>query len=100
MNIKILGTGCQNCMKLEANVKKSIGELGIKTELEKVTDMAKIISYGVMNTPALVIDEIVMSSGKIPDVASIKEMIQKKEKGEQQAQDKKCTGGCSCEGKC
>ncbi len=97
MIIKILGSGCPNCVKLEANAKKAVEELDAKAVIEKITDMGLIIGYGVMSTPALVIDEQVMSYGIIPGVPEIKEMITKRESRSQNA---KPTGGCSCGGKC
>ena len=57
MNIKILGTGCPNCQKLEANVKKVLEELKLEANVEKITDIMEIMSYGVMGTPALVVNE-------------------------------------------
>ena len=62
MKIKILGSGCPNCKILEANTKKAIEELKIKADVEKVTDIAKIIEYNLMSTPALVIDDKVVST--------------------------------------
>jgi small redox-active disulfide protein 2 len=64
MVIKILGTGCPKCKKLEENARQAIQQAGIEAEVEKVTDLGKIMDYGVMITPALVIGEKVVSSGK------------------------------------
>ena len=72
MKIEILGTGCPKCKKLEENAKKAVAEVGIKAEIIKVTDIAKIVEYGVMSTPALVIDGRVKSYGRIPDTNEIK----------------------------
>ncbi len=99
MVIKILGSGCPNCVKLEANAKKAVEELGVEVVIEKVIDMGLIIGYGVMSTPALVIDENIMSYGTIPAVEDIKEMISKNRKPQQEISTKP-TGGCSCGGKC
>ncbi len=66
LNIKILGTGCPNCNKLEEETKKAVGNLGIEAEFEKVTDYQKIMDYDILSTPGLVINEQVVSSGKIP----------------------------------
>lgn len=77
MNIKILGTGCPNCQKLEANTKQALEELKIEAVVEKVTEIQDIMSYGVMSTPALVIDEKVEVSGRIPDVSEIKTVLSK-----------------------
>ncbi len=65
MKIQILGSGCINCRKLEENAKMAIAELGISAEIEKVTEVDKIIEMGVMMTPALAIDGVVKSSGKV-----------------------------------
>ena len=75
MIIKILGTGCSNCKKLEANAKKAVEELGAETTIEKVTDMKDIMAYGVMRTPAIVINEKVKMYGKICTVDEIKKYI-------------------------
>lgn len=77
MTIKILGTGCPNCQRLEANTKQAIEELKINAQVVKITDIADIMSYGVMGTPALVVDEKVLVSGRIPDVEEIKIMLNK-----------------------
>ena len=75
MKIKILGTGCPKCKQLEANTKKALEETGKKAEIEKVTDVNKIIEAGVMATPALSIDGKVKSSGKVSSVEEIKELL-------------------------
>jgi len=75
MKIKVLGSGCPNCKVLEANTKKALEELKIKADVKKVTDMAKIVGYGVMSTPALVVDEKVVSSGRVLSVEEIKKLL-------------------------
>ncbi|OFI05932.1 hypothetical protein CLOACE_14070 [Clostridium acetireducens DSM 10703] len=75
MRIKILGSGCANCKKLEENTKKAIEELNIDAEVEKVTDFKDIVSYGVMKTPALVVDENVKIMGRVPSVEEIKKYL-------------------------
>lgn len=75
MKIEILGSGCSNCKKLEANAKKALAELGKKAEIVKVTEIDKIVEYGVMSTPALVIDGEVKSYGKVASVEEIKDML-------------------------
>lgn len=65
MKIKILGPGCKNCVALADNTKEALKELDIPAEIEKVTDYAAIASYGIMSTPALVVDEKVVSFGKV-----------------------------------
>lgn len=72
MNIKILGTGCKKCKKLEANTREAVQELGLDASVEKVEDIQGIMSYKVMSTPALVVDEKVVSAGKL---LSSKEVI-------------------------
>jgi small redox-active disulfide protein 2 len=76
MTIKILGSGCPNCQTLESNAKKAVEELGLKdVQIEHIYDINKIIEYGVMSTPAIVIDEQVKASGRIPDVEEIKSWL-------------------------
>lgn len=77
MNIKVLGSGCKNCQTLEQNVKAAISQLGIDASVEKVTDFVEIASFGVMATPALVIDGVVVSSGRVNDVTEIMTFLQK-----------------------
>lgn len=75
MKVKILGTGCPKCKKLEKIARDAISENDIDAEIEKVTEMKDILSYNVMMTPALVIDEEVKSSGKIPNKDEILEWL-------------------------
>jgi small redox-active disulfide protein 2 len=76
MEIKILGTGCPKCNSLDAAVKKAVEELGLKDAvIEHVDDIGKIIEYGVMSTPALVVDGKVKISGRVPSVADIKKIL-------------------------
>jgi small redox-active disulfide protein 2 len=71
MNIKVLGTGCAKCKKLYAEAEKAVASSGVAAELTKVEKIDEIMKYGVMMTPALVIDEEVKSSGRIPPAAEI-----------------------------
>ncbi len=73
--IQILGTGCPKCKKLAEQAEIAATELGIEHEIEKVTDINKILSFGVMITPALVVDGVVKVSGKIPSIDEIKSLI-------------------------
>ena len=75
MEIKVLGSGCPNCIKLEKNVKEALKLLGKEASVEKVTDYNDITSYGVMSTPALVVDGKVLFSGKVPNPKKLIEMI-------------------------
>ncbi|MCF7954206.1 MAG: thioredoxin family protein [Phycisphaerae bacterium] len=75
IKIQILGTGCPKCKKLTENANAAATELGIEYELEKVADINEIMKFGVMVTPALVIDGQVKISGKVPKVDEIKEML-------------------------
>ena len=75
MNIEILGMGCPKCKILYENTKKAVEEKGIQAEVVKIEDMDKITEYGVMMTPALVIDGEVKSSGKTPSTEEIKKWL-------------------------
>lgn len=75
MNIKILGSGCRKCNKLENNTKLAVEELGVNASIEKVTDFKEIMKYGVMQTPALVVDEKVKAVAKVPSVGEIKKIL-------------------------
>lgn len=75
MKIQILGTGCPKCNQLAENAKKAADELSLSYELEKVTDINKIIAFGVMMTPALAIDGTVKVVGKVPSVEEIKNIL-------------------------
>jgi small redox-active disulfide protein 2 len=75
MIIKVLGTGCASCKKLEENTKKAVEELGIEATIEKVTDFKQIMAYGVMKTPALVVDEKVKIMGRVPSPEEIKKYL-------------------------
>jgi small redox-active disulfide protein 2 len=73
--IEILGSGCANCKKLESNAREAVEKLGIEAEVVKVTEIEKIVSYGVMSTPALVVDGKVKSIGKLLSVEEIKKLV-------------------------
>jgi len=66
MEIKVLGTGCAKCQQTERVVREAVAEAGLAAEVEKVSDTMKIVGYGVLGTPAVVIDGQVKSVGKIP----------------------------------
>jgi small redox-active disulfide protein 2 len=71
LTIKVLGSGCANCKKLEAITHKVVNELGIDAEVVKVTDYAEIMKYPILSTPGLVVNEKVVSAGRIPSEAEI-----------------------------
>jgi small redox-active disulfide protein 2 len=75
MKIEILGTGCAKCQKLEEAARKAVSELGIEAEITKVKDVKDIMNYGVMITPALVVNGEVKVAGKLPSIEEIKKMI-------------------------
>ncbi|HUL38596.1 MAG TPA: thioredoxin family protein [Thermodesulfobacteriota bacterium] len=75
MKIEILGMGCSNCNKLYQNALEAAKQSGKEVEVTKVEDIQKIMSYGVLSTPALAIDGVVKVSGKVPKVEQIKEWI-------------------------
>lgn len=75
MEIAVLGMGCASCKKLEENVQKAVAELGIKAKVAKVTDIKKIMEYGVTGTPALAVDGEVVLSGRVPSVNELKEIL-------------------------
>jgi small redox-active disulfide protein 2 len=73
--VEILGVGCQKCKFVEKRVRETIEELGIEAEVEEVTDMGKIMKYGVMVTPAVVVDGSVKAEGRIPTREEIKKWL-------------------------
>ncbi len=91
MKIKILGPGCPNCQKLEANVKQALEELKLDAKVEKISEIQDIMSFGIMNTPALVADDVVLVAGMVPSVEQIKEALKNHNKP---------AGTCSCGGNC
>ena len=75
MVIKILGSGCANCKKLYENAAAAVKELGIDATIEKVEDFKSILSYGVMKTPGLVVDEKVKVMGRVATTEEIKKLL-------------------------
>lgn len=75
MLIQVLGTGCPKCKKLAEVAEAAAKELGVEFQLEKVTDLPRIMGFGVMMTPALVVDGDVKVSGKVPDMGAMKKLL-------------------------
>ena len=76
MKIQILGTGCPKCKQLTANAEQAVRELGINAEIEKVEDIKEIVKFGVIMTPALVVNGQVKASGKVLSPEEIKKLLQ------------------------
>lgn len=77
--IKVLGAGCKSCHELFENTKKAAAEMGLGIEVEYITDMQKIMEYGVMSMPALVVNDKVVSIGKVLKAAEIEKLLTKTE---------------------
>ena len=77
MNIKILGSGCPNCKRLEQHVREAVKELGIDAVIEKVTEYPEMMKYNIMSTPGLVVDEVLVSSGRVLRPKEIIPFLQK-----------------------
>ena len=75
MEIKILGTGCPNCKRLEKIARQAVDEMGVEATVTKMTAMTDILAYDILGTPGLVIDEQVVSSGRVPRKEEITLMI-------------------------
>jgi small redox-active disulfide protein 2 len=75
MYIKVLGPGCRNCATLEQRTREALDALGLSAEVEKVTDPAAIVGYGLVSTPGLVVDEEVVVAGKVPSVRRLTHLL-------------------------
>ncbi|MBC7214152.1 MAG: thioredoxin family protein [Burkholderiaceae bacterium] len=75
LKIKILGSGCANCKKLEAVARDAASTVAVEADFEKITDMKAIMSYDILSTPALVINDKVVASGRIPTKAEIQQWL-------------------------
>lgn len=73
--IKILGTGCARCKQTESIIRETLDEVGVSANIEKVTDIEDIVGYGVMVTPAVVVDDKVLFTGKVPTKEDVKAMV-------------------------
>lgn len=76
-SVKVLGSGCAKCNQLEAATKEALAQLGMDTAIEHVTDFSQIAAYGVMSTPALVVDGKVVSYGKVLKTEEVVKILQK-----------------------
>jgi small redox-active disulfide protein 2 len=75
LNIKVLGSGCANCKRLEATVRQVVAQLAIEAEVVKVTEYPEIMKYKILSTPGLVINEKVVSTGRVPNEAEVTTFI-------------------------
>ena len=75
MHIKVLGPGCKNCVALEQRTREALDALGRDAEIEKVTDYGEMLAYGIMQTPALVVDDEVVLSGKVPSARRLQALL-------------------------
>ncbi|GAA3341191.1 thioredoxin family protein [Amorphoplanes nipponensis] len=75
MIIKVLGPGCANCLTLERRAREAVDALGLDATIEKVEDFPTIVGYGVLATPALVVDEKVVVSGRVPTTAGLRDLL-------------------------
>jgi len=75
MNIQVLGPGCPRCKQLLSNTQAAVMQANLDANVEKVEDIAVIMKYGVMSTPALVVDGVVKFSGKVPSVDELKKLL-------------------------
>ena len=76
-NIKVLGAGCKACHEQYENVKKAVANMKLDAEVEYITDMEKVMSYGAMSMPAIVVNEQVVSMGKVLKVSQVEELLKK-----------------------
>lgn len=67
LNVKVLGSGCTNCKRLEERVRKVLNERGLEGEVEKVTDYGQMMRWNILKTPGLVVDDVLVASGRIPN---------------------------------
>ncbi len=75
MIIKVLGPGCTNCTNLEKATRQAVADLGLDATIEKITDYPTIAGYGVMSTPALVVEDKVLVSGRVPTTRQIRDLL-------------------------
>ncbi len=71
LNVKVLGSGCANCKRLEERVRKVVADRGLEAEVEKITDYGQMMRWNLMQTPGLVVNDVLVSAGRVPDEAEI-----------------------------
>jgi small redox-active disulfide protein 2 len=98
MKIQVLGSGCATCKKLFEITQKAVGELGLNTKVEHITDVQKIISMGIMQSPVLTLDDKPVLVGFTSDIEKIKNLITNNNPANENISNKKSE--CSCGGKC
>ena len=98
IKIQVLGSGCPSCKKLFELTKQAVQEMGLKTEVEYITDIQKIVEMGVMQSPVLAINEKPVMTGSTSDIERIKNLINQNNSIVQAKPENK--SGCSCGGNC
>lgn len=96
MIVKVLGVGCGSCKKLEQNVDEAVKVLGIDAKVQKIEDIQEISSYGVMSVPTLMVDDNIVSAGKVLSVNEVKELLEGKKKSIASKIGKAIKDGFSC----
>ena len=76
-NIKVLGAGCKSCHEQYENARKAVADMNLDAEVEYITDMEKVMNYGVMSMPAIVVNEQVVSMGKVLKASQVEELLKK-----------------------
>ena len=76
-SVKVLGAGCQTCHKQYENAQEAVNSLGLDAEVEYITDLAKVMEYGVMSVPAVVVNDKVVSMGKVLKVSEVEDLLHK-----------------------
>lgn len=94
MRIQVLGSGCATCKRLHEITQKAVDEMGLKTKVEYITDISKIIEMGIMQSPVLVVNGKPIMTGFTPDIEKIKRLINSGTKIEEKASQCNCGGTC------
>ena len=94
MEIKIFGSGCAKCKALEKNAAEAAKKAGVEASIVKVSDLSEIMGAGIMMTPGLMIDDVLVSTGKLLSVDQIVELIKEESAGRSSGCGCSCSGGC------